>query len=231
MEVGTTSKFKRTLRHLSPAHIVRGVLTRRTVQKAVAKYGLVYFGKVDHSEEDAHIVRGHTVSPSQLDNHYSVGTIQGYDVTFVQRNSLTLMFDGTERRCHWLIASIKLMSPTALPHIYVGAMASDSIFKASYTQLKPLFVGNTTTYPQKFVSNFSVYGKPSDVITIERLIPPSAGIVIADYFGAMPFEIEDNTLYIYNENQHPTDDVIDTMFENGIWLAKTIDSIAGVQAE
>lgn len=229
MEVSRKSRLHRTVRHLNPTHLVRTLLTKRIVQSVTGKYGLVYFGRVDHTEDGVAIVRGHTVSPSQIDNHYAVGTIQGYDVTFVQRNSLALMLDKTERRCHWLIVSIKLKAPSTVPHLYVGPSVGDSMFQASYTQLKPIHVGNTTEYPRKFADNFSVYARPSDVLNIEWLLPPSSCTVIGDYFSAMPFEIEDNTLYIYNENQHPTGEVIDRMLENGVWLAKTIDSLAGAK--
>jgi hypothetical protein len=214
---------------MNPARIVRTLLTRRVIQKVTGKYGLVYFGRVDHNEDGVAIVRGHTVSPSQIDNHYSVGTIQGYDVTFVQRNSLVLMLDKTEQRCHWLIVSIKLKSSSMLPHVYVGPSGDDKMFQASYTQLKPLSLGNIMEYPHKFTDNYSVYGRPSDTLDVEWLLPPSSCTVIADYFSAMPFEVEDNTLYIYNENQHPTGAALDKMLENGVWLAKTIDALAGTK--
>lgn len=227
MEVGTRSKLRRAIRHVGPVHIVKTLLTKRVVRKVADKYGLVYFGRVNHVEDEVRIVRGHTVSPSQLDNHYCVGTIEGYDVNFVQRNSLSLQLDAKEKRCHWLIVRISLKTKAAVPHVYVGPTGDDSVFQASYTQLKSLHIGNTATYPPKFTANYSVYGRPSDVLDIEWLLPPSSCIVIADYFSAMPFEIEDNVLYIYNENQHPTGAVLDTMLENGIWLAKSIDMLSG----
>lgn len=227
METHTASKVRRAIRHMRPSHIVKTFLTKRAVQKVAGKYGLVYFGHVDPSEDGATIIRGHTVSPSQLDNHYTVGTIQGYDVAFIQRNSLRVKLDAKEQRCHWLIVSIQLKTHKALPHVYVGPIGEEQLFQSTYPQLKRLMLGNTAPFPQKFTANFCVYGRPSDVLDVEWLIPPSTCAVLADYFGSMSFEVEGSTLYIYNENKYPTGAVLDSMLENGIWLAKSIDMLAG----
>lgn len=224
MEVGKRSLIRRTLRHLTPAHLIKSRLTRSLVQKIADKYGLVYFGYVGH-DDDHKAVRGYTTSKSQIDNHYCVGTIQDYDVTFVQRNGLVLRFDKTEQRCHWLIVGIDLKSRRALPHFFVGPQAHSDIFKASYAQLHQVSLGHTTQYPHRFVSNYQVYAKPQDIINIEWLFPPSAAEIVTGYFADMSFEVENNILYIYNENPYPSAEKIDKMFENGIWLARYIDAI------
>lgn len=227
MKMSTQGKIQRAIRHARPSHVIKSLLTKRVIQKVINKYGLVYFGRVDFSEDEASIVRGHTVSPSQIDNHYCVGTIEGYDVAFVQRDTVALLLDNNYRRCHWLIVRIKLKSAATLPHIYVGPSGGDEVFQAAYTQLKPLTLGNTALYPSKFTDNFSVYGRPSHMLDVEWLLPPSACNTISEYFSAMPFEVEDNVLYVYNENEHPTGTVLDAMLENSMWLAKNLDALAG----
>lgn len=231
MEVSRKSVVKRTIRHLRPSHIVKSRLTKRLVQKIAVKYGLVYFGYVNRRDDEHKAVHGYTVSKSQIDNHYCVGTIQDYDVTFVQRNDLVLTLDRKEQRCHWLIASIDLKSRQTLPRLFVGPQAHSDILKASYAQLYQVNLGNTTDYPHKFVSNYLVYAKPQDVIDIERLFPPSAAEVVAGYFADMSFELEHNVLYIYNESPYPTAEKIDKMFENGIWLARYIDAITNADID
>lgn len=225
MEVGKKNIIRRTLRHLRPSHIVKSRLTKRVVQKVSEKYGLVYFGYVSQNEDDHKAVRGYTVSKSQIDDHYCIGTIQNYDVTFVQRNDLVLGLDRKEVRCHWLITSIDLKSRRSLPRFFVGPQAHSDILKASYSQLHQVQLGNTTQYPHKFLSNYFVYAKPQDVINIEWLFPPSAAEIVTGYFADMSFEVENNVLYVYNESAYPTAEKIDKMFENGIWLARYIDAI------
>lgn len=225
METNRSSRFRRAIRHLHPAHVARSFITQRTVARLADTYGLVYFGRVDPSEDEYKLVRGYTISPSQQDNHYTVGTLQGYDVRLVQRNTLALTLDKKEKRCHWLIVAIGLKTTRGLPHAYIGPLGMNDVFESAYTPLKKLAIGNTTVYPQKFTSNFAVYGRPGNVVDIERLFPPSVAIVLGDHFASMPFEVENNVLYVYSENDHPTTAVIERMLENAIWLAQNIDAI------
>ena len=225
MEANKKSIIKRTLRHLSPRHIMKTQLTKKTVQKIADKYGLVYFGYVNQREDDHKPVRGYTVSKTQIDNHYTMGSIQGYDVTFLQRNDIVRTQTTAEQRCHWLIVSIDLLSRRGLPHFFVGPKAHSDVLRSSYTALHPISLGNTSTYPYKFSSNFEVFAKPADVVDIEWIFPPSAAEVVSGYFSDMSFEVVDNTLHIYNENPYPTFEKIEKMLENGIWLAQYIDAI------
>lgn len=227
MEVGTLHRVKRRLRHLHPKHVVKTFITRRTMQQIAEKYGLVYFGTVDHHADEHKIIRGHTVSTTQQDNHYTVGSIQDYDIAIVQRNSLAQVADGRISRNHWVIVSISLHTRVELPRFYVCPQAGGQVFEASHTQLHPLTLGSTTAYSPKFTSNFTVYAQPSDAIDIEWLLHPATADVMQDYFANMPFEVENNMLYVYNENKHPGSAQIDKMLQNGIWLAQQIDAAAG----
>lgn len=225
MEVSKLSLIKRAIRHLHPTHIIRNFLTKHTMKKLADKYGLVYFGYVSQKADDHKMIRGHTVSTTQIDNHYCLGTVQSYDVSLVHRNDLVRTFKGHDRRCHWLIATIDLKTERELPHFYVGPQADNELFEASYTQLHPIHMGNTAQYSHKFTSNYFVYAQPEDAIDIEWLLHPAVADVVVSYFENMPFEVENNVLCVYNENQHPGAAQIDKMLENGIWLAKQIDAV------
>lgn len=219
------SLLKRTVRHLSPSRMIRQGFSKRTIEKVVAKYGMVYFGYVNQNSDEHKLTRGFTVSPSQIDNHYCVGTIKNYDVTFVQRNDIVMVLGKQERRCHWLIVTVDLLTTRQLPHVYIGPQSSNEIFEAAYTRLRPVYLGATSDYPHKFSSNYTVYTRPSDAVDVEWLFPPSVAQVIVSYFSNIAIELEDNTLYLYVENQYPQESQIDKMFENGIWLAEQIDAI------
>ncbi len=228
--VGKKGLISRSIRHMSPRHVVRSRLSERTVRHVADKYGLVYFGAVDQKADDFRPVRGFTVSHTQIDNLYTVGTVQGYDTVLVLRNDLVLTRGQLEKRCHWFIASVNLHTNTTLPHLYVGPQAANDLFEAAYMQLCPVSLGNTTEYPGKFISNYSVYSRPSDVIDIERLFPPSVAGTIASHFANMSFELVDNTVYVYSESKYPNEQLIDKMLQNAIWLAKIFDAISGARS-
>lgn len=229
VRVGKKGLVKRSIRHMHPGHIVRSKLTQRTVRRVADKYGLVYFGSVDQKSDDYKLVRGFTISRSQIDDFFTVGTIQDYDVSFVARNDLVLTRGRYEKRCHWFIVSVDLHTNTTLPHVYVGPQAANDLFEAAYTQLRPVFLGNTAQYPIRFTGNYSVYARPSDVIDIEKLFPPTVAGVIVSHFGNMSFELDDNAVYIYSESKYPNGALIDKMMQNAIWLAKIFDTVSSAR--
>lgn len=229
VRLGKKGLVKRSIRHMSPRHIIRSRLTQRTVRRIANKYGLVYFGAVDQRADDFKLIRGFTISRTQIDDLYTVGTVQGYDTSFVARNDLVLTRGRFEKRCHWFIVAVDLHTDTTLPHLYVGPQASNDIFEAAYSQLRPAFLGNTAQYPAKFTSNYSVYARPADIIEIERLFPPMVASVIVSHFGNMSFELSDNTVYVYSESKYPNQAVIDKMLQNAIWLAKIFDAVSSAR--
>lgn len=228
-KLGKKGLVRRSIRHMSPQHLFRSQLTQRMVRRIADKYGLVYFGTVNQKTDDHKLVRGFTLSRTQIDDMYTVGTVQGYDTSFVARNDLVLTRGQYEKRCHWFIVSVDLHTALSLPHMYVGPQAANDLFEAAYSQLRPVFLGNTAQYPQKFVSNYSVYARPSDTIEIERLFPPTVANVIVSHFGAMSFELQDNTVYVYSESKYPNEALVDKMMQNAVWLAKIFDTVSSAR--
>lgn len=226
---GKKGLVKRSIRHMSPRHIVRARLAQRTVRRFADKYGLVFFGAVDQKADDFKLVRGFTISRTQIDDMYTVGTVEGYDTSFVARNDLVLTRGRFEKRCHWFIVSVDLHTEATLPHMYVGPQAANDLFEAAYSQLRPVFLGNTAGYPPKFSSNYTVYARPSDVIEIERLFPPAVAGVVISHFGNMSLELEDNTVHVYSESKYPDEALIDKMLQNAIWLAKIFDTVSSAR--
>ncbi|MGB4762123.1 MAG: hypothetical protein WBP12_02065 [Candidatus Saccharimonas sp.] len=217
-------RVKRAIRHMAPRHIVRTRLTRRIVERFAEKAGLVYFGYVDQ-RDDHRFVRGHTVSATHIDGHYSIGTVRGYDVVLLQRNDVLVPRGGKkEQRYHWLILTIDLHSPIDVPHLYVGHQNRERAFGETYARLTPLLIGATGTYPPQFTGNYTVYGQPSHVIEIEQIITPEISTVIATHFHGASIEIEDNTVYLYIESRYPTEALLEKMLSNSLWLAEQIDT-------
>src|SRR5574344_1441791 len=80
---------------------------RRVFEKFDNKTGLVYFGAVDQRHDDV-IIRGFTSSATHQDNHFSVGTIDDYNVSLVNRSDAVLDDNGNVQFNNWIIVSIEL---------------------------------------------------------------------------------------------------------------------------
>lgn len=221
-----TLRLKRAMRHTTPKHIVRTRLTQHVISNFADKVGLVYFGYVNQKDDEHRLVRGHTVSPTYVDNHYCIGTVRGYDVVLVSRNDVVRVRSGKQERCHWLIYTIDLHTKQSLPHCYVGHRSRDAMFAASYEHIYPIAIGNTGQYPHRFLTEYTVYATASHTLDVERLIPPEAAEVIMSHFSNASFEIEDGTVYLYIESEHPSEQLLDKLLSDGLWLAESIDTAA-----
>lgn len=219
-------RIRRALRRATPSHVVRTRMTKRTISEFAEKVGLVYFGYVDQRDDDHRLVRGHTVSRTHMDNHYCIGTVRGYDVVLVSRNDMVRTRSGKLERCHWLIYTIDLHTKQAVPHMYIGHKSRDAQFAASYELLTPLSIGHFGVYPRQFLNEYTVYGKPTHALEIEQYISPQVAEVIATHFKSASFEIEDGTVFLYVESEHPSEATLEKLLSNGLWIAEVIDTTA-----
>lgn len=227
----TELRFKRALRHVRPSHLLRKQRQRSAIDSFAEKAGLVYFGFVDQRDDDHRLIRGHTVSPTHQDNHYCIGTVRGYDVMLVLRNDVVRLKSGKDKRCHWLIFAIDLHTKADVPHCYVGYKERDDEFAASFSQLHPLAIGGLGAYPHAFASSYTIYGAATHALQIESTITPHIAQVIATHFAGASVEIEDSMVYLYAESPNPTEEQMDKMLGNGLWLAEAIDTLYSIPSD
>ena len=224
----TKVKVARAFRHITPRHIVKTRVTRKTIQQFAERVGLVYFGYVSQHDDDHRLVRGHTVSHTHVDNHLCIGTLRGYDLTLLLRNDTVPIRkkDGkfTSQRCHWLITTVDLHTKTTLPHMYIGLRQVDRVYQASYSALKPLVLGATAQYSQEFLRKYTVYGAATHAIEIESILTPQVTDILVSHFSKISIELERGTLYLYSENERPTEAQLEKLVSNALWLAEVIDS-------
>ncbi len=221
----TKIRVARAFRHLRPTRIVKRRQSQKVIESFAEKLGLVYFGYVDQRDDEHRMVRGFTVSQTQIDTNYCVGTVRGYDVVLVTRNDVVLTKKNRPVRCHWLIYTIDLHTKITVPHLYVCHRSGRDVFDAKYSRLYPLSLGALGPYPHQFLSDYTVYGIATNAVLIERTIPPQVAEVVATHFRGASFEIEDNTIILSIENEHPTEAQLDKTLSNALWLAEAIDTL------
>lgn len=217
-------------------HIVRGITDTITLKKArvarkkkrtIADFceevGLVYFGFVSQRDDDHHIVRGMTVSNDHRDHHYCIGTYDSYDVVFVERSDKII----TNDHHIWHIFEFDLKVAKHLPHIFIGSSSQGkgfhALLSAKYPSLHPAHLGVFGRHAPAFTDHFSLYSKPEQWLTSEKIFTPDITEALGNHFKGLVMEISDDSLYVYSEASHTTPQLLQTMLKNGIWLAKIID--------
>lgn len=221
-------KGKTKLQQLVPAKVVQSRLRKRVFQQFATKLGFVYFGYVDQRDDEHSLIRGVTVSTKHRDNHYCIGSFDGYDVTVVERVD-TLHFPGKESKTHnWTIMTLDLHHPHDVPRMFMGLSTHHDTFHAhlltKLTHFAKIHVGVLGRYEAAFTDKYALYAKPEQALSVERLFNPAVAKVIADSFGQLMLEIDDGTVYIYAESQRPTIALLEKMLQCGVWVAKVADS-------
>lgn len=204
--------------------------SKRVVMKFAEKSGLVYFGAVNQHRDEHHIVRGFTVSSTHSDSHYSIGSIDGYDVTLVDRSDFVRSPEGKKVRCNWLIIEVKLHTLQDIPHIFIGTRNHDpkpyyTLF-TTFPALKEVDLGTFEPYGTEFTDRFCIYAKPTQAIQVERLIPAPTARVIGAHFWPYSAEIHEGTVYMYADDERITASLLKSLLEDGVWLAKHLDNQA-----
>lgn len=219
---------KQTIQRLVPAKVIQSRLHKRTFQQFADKIGLVYFGYVDQRNDEHSLIRGLTVSTKHRDNHYCIGSFDAYDVTLVERVD-TIRFPGKPAKTHnWIIMTFDLHRSVDLPHVFLGLFTHGDTFYAhlftKFSNFAKIHVGALGHYDHAFLNRYTIYAKPEQALSTERLFNPTIAKTIADQFGALTIEISDGALYLYAEHHRPTAALLDKMLTRGVWLAKNIDA-------
>ena len=184
---------------------------------------MVYFGFVSQRSDDHHIVRGLTVSNRHVDDHYCIGTYEGYDVVFVERSDSL----RSGKKHVWHILEFDLKTTADLPHMFIGSATRGfgfhELLETKYPALTTASLNATATYPSEFTSHYAVYAKPEYAVTIEQLITPDVATVAASHLKGLVMEVTEQALYVYSEKPHLTTELLDAMLSGGVWLAAQID--------
>lgn len=218
------------LKTLMPAKVIQSHLHKRIYTHFADKLGLVYFGFVDQRSDEHRLVRGLTISATHRDNHYCIGSFQGYDIALVERTD-TLTFPHRPAKQHqWIIMTFDLHAASDLPHIFLGLHTHGETFYAQlftkFSHLAKVPFGALTGYDSTFIDRYNIYAPPAKILDTELLIDKEVAKIIAQHFGSLTIELVDNCLYLYAEHQRPTEALLERMAKYGVWLAAAIDEKA-----
>jgi hypothetical protein len=220
-------KSKQLLKAFVPAYVMQSQIHKRVFMQFAEKVGFVYFGYVDQRSDDHRLIRGLTVSATHRDNHYCIGSYEGYDITLVERID-TITFPRKPTKQHkWIIMTFDLHTSVDIPHIFLGFHTHSETFYAQlltkFSHLAKVHLGSITLYDKAFTDRYVMYTQPAQVVAAEQLFDAQMARTIADHFGSFTLEITEGTLYLYAEHQRPSTALLEKMLQYGLWLAKTID--------
>lgn len=219
---------KRTLLAVAPQAILASQVRKRLIQQFADKMGLVYFGSVSQQSDEQRLVRGITLSPHHQDSHCCIGSIDGYDVTFVERSAIIPKEKRGSRSHLWHIMVVDLHQQRDLPHVFINVREHGELLYERMLTSLPAFREippvSLPDHSKDFIQRYGIYTPPSQFVRTAQLLPPVITTVIDSHFAPFAIEITSGCIYIYSDQQRPTMHMLDILLKDAIWLAKHIDA-------
>lgn len=203
--------------------------SRGRILKAFAnKLGLVYFGSVDQHFDEHEVIRGLTVSTTHKDDHYAVGSFDGYDISIVDRFDVVLDRKGDSAEHSWIIMQLTLDTPN-LTHVFLKPIghASDAYVKFfnAYGHLKPINDEFINNHSHDFHSRYEIYAASTNALEIEKFLTPFVTQTIAASLWPHAIELFEGKLYVYTTGVEITSTLLETCVQSALWLAGALDKI------
>ena len=213
---------KKIAKHASPAGTLKRHATKRTIDAFGSKLGWVYFGSVSQRDDEHRLLRGITATATHHDQHYTVGSYQGYDVALTVRRD-TLHYPDNRLRDHfWTIMTFDLHTDRELPPLYIGHHKVRDELLARYLNLTPL-VTERPGSSSEFEKQYTIYGSVAHAHKLDTLLPQEVRTTLARQFNSISIELSDNTLYLYVPTDHPSSSTLSQLLRGGTWLAQAFD--------
>ena len=227
-------KLKNILRRATPGHLTADYRTRLAFNRFVNRVGLVYFGYVNQQDDEHRLIRGITLSPTHSDNHYCIGTYQGYDVMSALRSDTIHPHGADPKSYDWVIMTFDFHAQVDLPRMFIGHHSFNQLFYthllSTHPYIQQLYLRHyTQEHDLAFTNDFVVYTRSTSLLEAESILTPEITRGIAAHFKNIMIEVVDHSLYIYVENQHPTTELLESMLRSGHWLADALDERMGTK--
>lgn len=221
-------RSKRILRALTLQQLRNFIRSSAVTRRFAERYDLVYFGTVGRDDE-SRLVKGITVSNTQRDSHYLVGTAYGRDIIFLQRSDTIHSSTHKKRENYtWNILAIDLKPSMHLPPVYIegrsrherGFYEALAMKKREFGELPLNFLSD---YDPMFPSKYIVRLSAAATLELPVLLTHERAAVMAHHFSSFDFEWHDDAVYVYFLSSRPTLTQIERMLKAGVWLADEFD--------
>jgi hypothetical protein len=219
---------KRFLKALTLKRVRDAVKNSHIIRRFAKKHDIVYFGVV-HPDDEARLVKGHTLSRTQHDQHYCVGSVFGRDVMFVQRTDVLRASKLKKREVYtWNILVLDMTNRTNLPHTFIEGRnrhgtAFYEAFSMKHRGLVEIPSHLLYGYDPIITKKFHIRTTVAQAVELPVHLTPQRGAVMAHHFSVFDYEWEEDTLYVYYLSRQPSMEKLDLMLKAGIWLADELE--------
>jgi hypothetical protein len=200
---------------------------RRTVTKFAARHGLIHFSSVGNETSHISIIRGATAALDQKDSNICIGSHDGYDIVFFERQATSSHPSHEPVRHHWLVMSFDLHEHPSLPFVFIGTKQQSKTFYANLfatrrevRHLEPSFY----TGSEHIGHHYSIIASPAEQLFLTQLLSTPITETMARYHHSFAIEVQDDTLTVITDASQFSEQTLSKMMHYGLWLARHIDN-------
>lgn len=221
---------QKVIRAITMEQLRRNLGNSRVIRKFAEHHDLVYFGTVTTGDE-SRLVKGFTLSRTQYDEHYCVGTTYGRDMIFVQRTDTlkdTTVKSKKKESYTWNILAIDLQETARLPHVILeGSNRYGTAFSQAlaikHRELVDIPAHMMGGYDPRFVQHFRTKTSVIDAAMLPTTLTPLTAATLGHHFPSFDIEWQGDLLYMYYVARQPITEKLELMLKCGVWLADELE--------
>ena len=188
---------------------------------------IVFFGDIKKDDE-AHIYKGVTFSPTAKDSNYCHGTVNEYDLTVFTRKASHSLHNETASNCEWTVLAVHLKMG-GLPHFVLDARKHDRKFYQSiFTRFPRLRRASNVLNQlnQSAAHYFDMYIRPENNLFVSQFLDDSILQQLISNYSKYDIELDNDMLYVFKPGQPISVKELKDMLGEAMWLAETIENRA-----
>lgn len=202
-------------------------LQSRAVMQFAQKHKLIYFKTVNVHDYSVPVVRGVTAALHQRDRNLCIGTHDGFDLVYVQRQTTEKDSTGTESVRDWHVMEFDLKTADNQPLIMIGAANLDKSFYSKviseHRQLRHIPLQHEAS--SVFQHHYTVLGSLADTQHIHKVLSKEITEKMSHHKEPFSIELYEDSLFVFTNSQKGSEQLLTKMMHYGIWLARHIDTI------
>lgn len=206
-----------------------GMKAKQIIKAADETYSLIYFGGVSQTDDEHKPVKGVTFSPQHVDRHYSVGTVEGFDVTLLERTDSLSMPGKSTEDYRWTLLRVELKPSIKLDHVLIDTAQHEQAYYAKlfakFGRLHPANHCFSVPAYGEFSGVFHTYTTPDSLDHLAGLISPETAQTLLQHFPRFDVEWFDNQIIISTPEPLANQQTIEMMLREALWLGRYFESV------
>lgn len=200
---------------------------RRAAISFAKKHHLVYFQQINPENNKIPVIQGTTTASIYTDKNVCIGSHAGYDIVFLERQSMVEFAKYAASHHRWYVLQIDLKRNTYLPFVFVGTRQQSKTYYARLLSSRPglhyLMLETEAQNSAAFHSHYAIIAELSSLKTVSEIFHNDIVTTMGHHLYPFSIELEKDSLILMTEAKKPNQQLMNKLLHFGLWFAKEVD--------